>query len=625
MAQRTYTNQPTDLRFTSRRSPVLATRGMVSCSQPLAAEAGLSILKAGGNAIDAAIATAAALAVCEPCSTGLGGDAFILRYDAATQKVEGLNGSGRAPRALSVDRVRQDCGEGLRSVPHLHPHACTVPGAAGAWCDAAERWGSLPLSSLLEPAVRLAEEGFPVTPITAYSWKRQEAALRQQHAAQGGRMPPGLLVEDPSAQGGVRAPCVGEIFRNAALGSVLRELGDRGKRDFYTGRAGTAIVAALQRQGGVMAEDDLREHCEKGSTWDEPVHASYHGVEVYECAPNGQGLTALAALSMLDGLSPAVGSSPHGSAAHLHPLVEALRLAFADSRWFVADPEHVKVPTEALLSSAYVAARRALIDPAKATADPHRGAPEQQTNTVSFQVVDAAGCAVSMVNSNFCGFGTAIVPQGCGFSLQNRGSNFSLEPAHPNALVGGRRPFHTIIPAIVLKGGALFASLTNMGGFMQPQGHVQLLVNMIDYGMEPQVRHAYYGYAYCGVAPQARATCYGCTYCGYTYYGMEPQARLAPRLASRAASHAQAAIDAPRFCIDGANTDDPHAQPKVFLEAGIGADTAEELRRMGHVIAHDVSGHDRDTFGRAQIIQRLPTGVLWGGSDGRSDGMAIGW
>ena len=227
--QRTYTNQPTDLRFTSRRSPVLATRGMVSCSQPLAAEAGLSILKAGGNAIDAAIATAAALAVCEPCSTGLGGDAFILRYDAATQKVEGLNGSGRAPRALSIDRVRQDCGEGLRSVPHLHPHACTVPGAAGAWCDAAERWGSLPLSTLLEPAVRLAEEGFPVTPITAYSWKRQEAALRRQHVAQGGGTP-GLLVADPGALGGVRAPCVGEVFRNVALGSVLRELGDRGPR-----------------------------------------------------------------------------------------------------------------------------------------------------------------------------------------------------------------------------------------------------------------------------------------------------------------------------------------------------------------------------------------------------------
>ena len=223
------------------------------------------------------------------------------------------------------------------------------------------------------------------------------------------------------------------------------------------------------------------------------MHASYHGVEVYECAPNGQGLTALAALAMLDGLSPAVGSAAHGSAAHLHPLIEALRLAFADSRWFVADPEHVRVPTEALLSPAYVAARRARIDPAKATADAQRGAPEQQSNTVSFQVVDAAGGAVSMVNSNFCGFGTAIVPHGCGFSLQNRGSNFALEPEHPNALAGGKRPFHTIIPAIVLKGGALFASLTNMGGFMQPQGHVQLLVNMIDYGMEPQARPARHG------------------------------------------------------------------------------------------------------------------------------------
>ena len=380
-----------------------------------------------------------------------------------------------------------------------------------------------------------------------------------------------------------------------------------GKRDFYTGRAGAAIVAALRRQGGVMAEDDLREHCEKGSTWDAPVHVSYRGVEVYECAPNGQGLTALAALAMLDGLSPALGSCAHGSAAHLHPLIEALRLAFADSRWFVADPEHVEVPTEALLSPAYVAARRARIDPAKATADAHRGAPEQQSNTVSFQVVDAAGCAVSMVNSNFCGFGTAIVPHGCGFSLQNRGSNFALEPEHPNALAGGKRPFHTIIPAIVLKGGALFASLTNMGGFMQPQGHVQLLVNMIDYGMEPQARHAHHGDACCGAGATGAP---------------RPTPRPTPHVPP---SPAQAAIDAPRFCIDGANTDDPHAQPKVFLEAGIGADTAAELRRMGHVVDDAVSGHERDTFGRAQIIQRLPTGVLWGGSDGRADGMAIGW
>ncbi len=205
MNQRTYANSPSDLRFTARRSPVLATRGMVACSQPLAAEAGLSILKAGGNAVDAAVAVAAGLAVCEPCMTGLGGDAFLLRYDAATQSVEGLNGSGRAPRALSLEQVRQDCGAEVRSIPQLHPHACTVPGAAGAWCDAIEKWGSLPLATVLEPAVRLAEEGFPVAPITAYLWKQQEDDLLQQRRLLRGKGP-GLLVEDPDAPGGARAP-----------------------------------------------------------------------------------------------------------------------------------------------------------------------------------------------------------------------------------------------------------------------------------------------------------------------------------------------------------------------------------------------------------------------------------
>ena len=294
------------------------------------------------------------------------------------------------------------------------------------------------------------------------------------------------------------------------------------------------------------------------------MHASYHGVEVYECAPNGQGLTALAALAMLDGLSPAVGSCAHGSAAHLHPLIEALRLAFADSRWFVADPEHVEVPTDALLSPAYVAARRARIAPAKATADAHRGAPEQQSNTVSFQVVDAAGCAVSMVNSNFCGFGTAIVPHGCGFSLQNRGSNFALEPEHPNALAAGKRPFHTIIPAIVLKGGALFASLTNMGGFMQPQGHVQHVVHLVRDALDPQ-----------------------------------------------------AAIDAPRFCI-------PPDDSAVDIEPGFDAAVYEGLVARGHPL-RVARGYERVVVGRATIILRTPDGVLWGASDGRADGCAIGY
>uniref|UniRef100_A0A7S0Q1H2 Gamma-glutamyltransferase n=1 Tax=Coccolithus braarudii TaxID=221442 RepID=A0A7S0Q1H2_9EUKA len=540
----------------------------------MAAEAGLSILKAGGNAVDAAIATAAALAVCEPCSTGLGGDAFLLRYDSENCKVEGLNGSGRAPRALSLERARQDCGTTRRSLPLLHPHAATVPGAAGAWCDAVEAWGSLPLTTILEPAVRLAEDGFPVTPIIAFQWAEAEADLVQQHRARsGGTKPAGLLVAADDVPNGVRAPRVGELFRNPALAAVLRELGEGGKSIFYTGRVAREIVDALGALGGCMELDDLREHCERGSTRDEPVSAAYHGVEVFECAPNGQGITALLALRILDGLQPpANGEHEHGSAAHLHPLIEAIRLAFADARWFVADPEHARVPIAELLSDEYVASRRAKLRLDKATADVRRGSPIAQSNTVSFQVVDATGCAVSMVNSNFHGFGTAIVPTACGFSLQNRGCNFTLEPGHPNCLAGGKRPFHTIIPAMALKDGALFASFTNMGGFMQPQGHVQLIVNMVDYGMEPQ-----------------------------------------------------AAIDAPRFCIGGGNTDDEEVTPCVYLEEGIGEEAAGQLRSMGHAVEHGVGGHERARFGRAQIIQRLPTGVLWAGSDGRSDGMAVGW
>ena len=454
-------------------------------SQPLATEAGLSILKAGGNAVDAAIATAAALAVTEPCSTGLGGDCFLLYFEPEEKKVHALNGSGRSPAALTAERVRADCSVTDDEMPLLHVHAITVPGACAGWCDALEAWGSLPMATVLEPAIRLAEEGFPVAPVVAYHWAAQAELLRRNARSEGAGLNE-LLVADGDAPKGARAPRVGEIWRNPMLAATLREVAAGGKRAFYGGRVGAAIARLVAAQGGLMTEADLAAHADAKPTLDPPISTSFGGVEGYEHGPNGSGIAALLALRILDGLEPSPAEHGHNSADYLHALIEALRLAFADTRWYVSDPEHCQTPVAELLSEAYAAARRALINPALAAADVRKGSPVAGSDTVSFQVVDRHGAAVSMVNSNYAGFGTGLVPQGCGFSLQNRGANFSLRRGHPNMLEPSKRPYHTIIPAIATKDGELYATFTNMGGFMQPQGHVQLLLNMLAFGMEPQ-------------------------------------------------------------------------------------------------------------------------------------------
>ena len=537
-----------ELEFNSHRSPVYGRSGMVAASQPLAVAAGLLALRAGGSAADAAIATAAALNVCEPCSTGLGGDAFALYYQAGTRRVTALNGSGRAPQALTLERLRR---EGLgQALPAYHPYTVTVPGAAAAWCDLTARFGRLPLSTSLAPAIRLAEEGFPVTPLTAFFW--QLGAERQLKESVNGR--------EMTLDG--RGPRAGEIFQNPGLARALRLLAEGGKEAFYQGQIAEGIVAVLTEAGGCMALEDLARHT---STWVEPLAVNYRGLRVYECPPNGQGLAALLALNLLEGFD--LASLAALSAGRLHLEIEAMRLAFADARRYVADPDLAPSPLSALLEPEYTRQRRALIRPEWAMPEVKFGTPPGASDTVYFSVVDGEGNACSFINSNYMGFGTGIVPRGWGFSLQNRGQGFSLDPQHPNALAPGKRPYHTIIPAMATyaESGELYASFGVMGGFMQPQGHMQVLSALVDDGLDPQ-----------------------------------------------------AALDLPRFCIE---PDDPRGA--VSLEEGIPVGVMARLAEMGHPVT-PVSGVWRTLFGRGQIIRRDPaSGVLWAGSDPRADGCAM--
>jgi len=569
--------------YSSHRSPVMGRGGMVASSQPLATAAGLEILSRGGNAADAAVATAAALNVTEPTSTGIGGDMFALFYEAETGAITALNGSGRAPASLTLELLRKNgfgvgathiVPEGYKSpLPPYHAYTITVPGACAGWCDLIERHGTLSVGEALAPAIRLAEEGFPVAPITAYFWQR--AAERQLRSAlNGGEM---------TIAG--RGPQAGEIFRNPGLARTLQEVAEGGKKAFYEGEIAEAIAATIQVAGGCMTVDDLAAH---RSTWDEPISATYGGLRLWECPPNGQGLTALIALNILASFD--LPADPL-SADRLHLEIEALRLAFADTRWYVADPRYQPCegsePSQGyawLISKEYAVERRKLINPKKATLDQQRGAPVIASDTVYLCVVDKLGNACSFINSNYMVFGTGIVPSGWGFTLQNRGHNFSLDPAHPNALAPRKRPYHTIIPAMITRphpnpspsgnptgvlregaeGEGLFAAFGVMGGFMQPQGHLQVFLALAQ--------------------------------------GMDPQS----------------ALDLPRFCIE-----DGTAGGAVALEEGVPAAVLADLTGRGHLV-REVSGWERALFGRGQIILRDPsTGVLIGGSDPRADGCAM--
>lgn len=521
---------------TSRRQMVLSTRGMVAASNPLAAQAGLAILRKGGNAADAAIAAAAVINVTDPASTGIGGDCFALYFDAQTKHITALNGSGRAPANLTLDDITPLNGD----IPPRSPHAVTVPGAVMGWYDLLRQHGTMSLKEVLTDAIFYAREGFPVAPIFGESWRRTEPFL--QHS--------------PNTEDYLPAPCVGELKKLPGLARTLEMIADGGPYAFYKGKVAEAIVETLQSLGGKMTLDDLAEH---HSTWDEPISTTYRGVTVYECPPNGQGLTALLALNIAEGWQLDEFPSPE----RLHLMVEAMRLAFADARQYLADPRVSEVPTAALLDKSYAAGRRNLVSPDSAMQPPSFGLPMRSSDTIYLCVVDGEGNGCSFINSLYMGWGTGIVAKGTGVFLQNRGSNFSLDPSHPNVLAPRKRPYHTIIPGLATRDGELWATFGVMGGFMQPQGHFQVLSAMIDDGENPQD-----------------------------------------------------ALDRPRFClVDGTGSS------ILALEEGIPVKTMARLAELGHTV-QPVAGIGRAVFGGGQIIRRSPeNGVLMGGSDPRKDGL----
>ncbi len=520
------------------RAPVLA-RNMVAASQPLAAQAGIQALARGGNAIDAALATAIALTVVEPTMNGIGGDAFALVWDG--DRLHGLNASGRAPLAWNPQRFA-----GLDRMPALGWGSVTVPGAVSSWMALSERFGALPFEDLFESAIRFARDGFAVSPVIARQWADATVQLAGQPAYADAFMPHG------------RAPAAGERWRFPAQAGTLHEIARTRGESFYRGALAQRIARFAQETGGALSTGDLADH---RPDWVEPLAHDYRGFTVHEIPPNGQGISALMALGILEQLSAA--DAPADSAQRLHLQIEAMRLAFADAYAHVADPAHMRVTAAALLDRDYLASRAALVDRARAG---RYGAGAPPTGgTVYLCAADAQGRMVSMIQSNYRGFGSGVVVPGTGIALHNRGMGFSLEHGHPNQVAGGKRPYHTIIPAFMTRGGRPVMAFGVMGGNMQPQGHLQVAMRFVDDRCDPQ----------------------SCS-------------------------------DAPRWRIDD--------EGRVTVESRVPERTVADLNAMGHAVR--VMPPDSLDFGSAQLIARLSDDVedgYAGGSDHRRDGLVAGW
>jgi gamma-glutamyltranspeptidase/glutathione hydrolase len=452
--------------FQSQRMPVMAVNGIVATSQPLAAQTGLQILREGGNAVDAAIATAVALTVLEPTSNGIGADAFALVWNG--DRLVGLNGSGRAPASLEPDSIR---ARGYTQVPKNGWVPVTVPGAPAAWGKLHQEFARLPLEQLMAPAIAYAEHGFPVSPIVARAWQ-----------VEADRFLP--LFDAATAHWGVtfapggRAPRAGELWANPDQARTLSILAQKGVQEFYEGEIAEKIVAFSEQTSGYLKFDDLAAH---RSQWVTPINTNYRGYDIWEIPPNGQGLAALIALSILDGTD--LPAQPHGSEAAVHLQLEAMKLAFADAARYIADPEHMAVTASSLLEPDYIAGRRALIGPRarlREAGNPPRG------GTVYLAVADRDGMMVSFIQSAFNGFGSGVVVPETGIALHNRGACFTLESGHPNELAGKKRPYHTIIPAFLTRAGQAVGPFGVMGKYMQPQGHTQVVTGTIDYDLNPQ-------------------------------------------------------------------------------------------------------------------------------------------
>jgi gamma-glutamyltranspeptidase/glutathione hydrolase len=534
---------------------------MVATSQPLAAQEGLSVLRDGGTAADAAVAAAAVLSVVEPVSTGPGGDCFALVFDAKSRRISALNGSGRAPAAASADELR---ALGLARMPLFPGPAVTVPGAVAAWCDLLDAHGRLGLARVLAPAIRAAKEGFAATEWIAAAWEGQTAKLLRSPGFGGEDPFPAPLQESGrELLPGGRAPRAGELVRLPELARTLAAVAAGGRDTFYLGEFPRRAAAHVRRYGGWLAPEDFAAH---RSTWEQPLSIDYRGTTLNECPPNGQGLAALIAAGLAAGFD--LRAAAEDERQHL--LVECMRLAFADAFTFVADPAFAPAPLDRLLCAEYLGARRRAVDPERAAREVGPGLVAAGSDTVYVAVVDGEGNAVSLIQSLFMGTGTGLVVPGTGVSLQNRGAGFSLRPGHPNELAPGKRPYHTIIPALLTRDGGLAACFGVMGGTMQPQGHLQVLSGFLDRDLGPQE-----------------------------------------------------ALDAPRFQIPGGWTAEPGGA--LLVEDGFAPEVLEGLVRRGHRL-EVVSGRDRGRMGGGQVILRDPaTGVLSGGSDPRKDGCAAGF
>lgn len=522
----------------------MSRNGIVASSQYFASLAGLDMLRSGGNAMDAAIAAAATISVTEPMMTGMGGDVFILFYEAKSGKVYALNGSGRSPKNLTREYFHAKLSAGkFEAIDGNSWEAVTVPGAVDAWTTALERFGSKPLKEVLAPAIRYAEEGFPVTQTIAQDWAEGAPALHKDQWAKQTYLIAG------------KAPEPGSVFKNPNLAESLRLVAEGGRDAFYRGPIAREIVRYASETGGFLAMEDFAEH---HSEWVEPISVNYRDYDVFQCPPNGQGIGVLMMLNILEGFD--LRSMKHNSPEYLHLLIEAKKLAYADLHQFVADPEMSRVPIRSLLSKDYAAQRRKLIDPNHTAPEVPHGIPEG-SDTIYLTAIDREGNAVSFINSLYAAFGAKIVGGSTGILLQNRGAGFSLQPGHPNEYAPGKRPYHTIIPGMVLKNGKLYMSYGLMGGPMQPQGHVQFLLSHLDFGMT-----------------------------------------------------VQEAADVPRWRHLEGN--------KILLEHGTPRETMDALRKLGHDVQPAPGG---EFGGCQAIMVDPATGTYFGASDPRKDGAALGY
>jgi len=532
------------------RSEVIARNGMAATSQPLATQVALDILKKGGNAIDAAIAANAVLGLVEPTGCGMGGDLFALIWSADRKKLYGLNASGRSPRSLRLDYFKDN---GYEFIPSLGPLPVSVPGCVDGWFEMHEMFGKLPIRDILQPAINYAREGFPVSEVIAYYLDRGTKALEEYPNIKEVYMPGG------------KAPAKGEIFRNPLLANTFEKIVKGGRNEFYRGSIARDIADFVKKQGGFLTFDDMSRH---HSEWVEPVNTVYRGYEVWELPPNGQGIAALQMLNILEGFN--IREMGFGSPEYIHTFTEAKKLAFEDRAKYYTDPLFNNVPVNQLISKKYAAERRKLINPERAARVYDAGVIEAG-NTIYLTVADKAGNMVSLIQSNYRGMGSGMCPTGLGFVLQDRGEMFSLAQGHANVYAPGKRPFHTIIPAFITRKGIPWISFGVMGGDMQPQGHVQIVVNLIDFGM-----------------------------------------------------NLQEAGDAPRIYHTGSS--EPTGQQMtdggfLMLESGFRTEVIQKLMSMGHKIQWNLGGYG----GYQAILRDEKTKVMYGASESRKDGQAAGY